>query len=127
VVRRFNVDAEADEEDDELQRALKATSDAAVARIGVLERDGRLRPNEAQALRKRYDHRHRLHQTAHDRVVDEEMQRLVAAEREVLAAEREALLDMRARREIDNVVMRDLQLALDLTDSRLSHAGEHAD
>jgi hypothetical protein len=47
-----------------------------------------------------------------------------AAETEIIAAQRRAFIDMRARGEIDNVVLRRVQSTLDLMASRLAVTAE---
>ena len=103
------------EEKDETRAAILATSEAALKRITELERTGELDTAHAQAMRQKYEHRQEVEQ-------NEESQRdgFFEAEGEVIAAQREALIDLRDRGDIDNVVFRTLQSQLDMLSSRPS-------
>jgi monovalent cation/hydrogen antiporter len=114
TVARLHVTDDADEEGEDLKRALAGASRAALERISVLEQEHRLEPEHAQALRRRYE-------GLRDRAADgsdprslEASRRRTSAEREVIAAERQALIALRERGEIDNVVLRQVLRRLDL-------------
>ena len=113
VVARLHVTDDDHEEGEELKRALAAASQAALERIDVLERERRLDPPDAQILRRRYE-RMRERGGALEGPARDAASRRSSAEREVIEAEREALIAMRARGEIDNAVFRQVQLALDV-------------
>jgi monovalent cation/hydrogen antiporter len=113
-IRRLGI-ADADEEESEdLQRGIAGMTSAALKRLEELEREGRLGADYARVLRKRYEH-HRRHAGGHPQ---EELAG-IEAEGELLDAERNALIEMRRRGEIDNTVLRRLVRALDISDERL--------
>ena len=118
VIARLHITDENDEESEDLRRAYKGTADAALARIGELERDGRIDVEHAQTLRRRYEHL-RAQAGAHGPESQTHQRRHFAAEREVIDAQRKALIDLRERGEIDNAVLREIQRSLDLSESRL--------
>jgi monovalent cation/hydrogen antiporter len=118
VIERLHIEDENEEETEDLRRAYKGTSEAALARIAELERDGRIDPDHARTLRRRYEHI----RTEADMRTPEALKherRHSEAEREVIEAQREALIELRQRGEIDNVVLRGIQRSLDLSESRL--------
>lgn len=103
-------------ERDEIRRALVRSSEAALTRIGELEKAGRIDAGHADLLRRQFEHK-RDAQSESDGNADEHA-RHADAEREIIAAQRKAVIDMRERGEIDNVVLRRLQQNLDLTAAR---------
>ena len=101
------------EEKDETRAALIKTSEAALRRIDELEREGGLDTVHAQTMREKFQHRQAVQQKGEpERVAHRD--RFFEAEGEVIAAQREALIDMRDRGDIDNVVFRTLQAQLDM-------------
>jgi len=120
LIQSLKLEDEEEEETGERQSALGLAAAAALRRIDELERDGTIDEKHAGALRKRYEHRRELNREAEDRAGTEHLRQHVGAEREVLSAQRNALIAMRERGEIDNAVLRDLQLRLDLEDAKLS-------
>lgn len=119
VIRWLRIPEDNAEAAEDMQRGLLGMSEAALGRIDQLEREDRLDADDARRLRRRYEH-HRHHAAGHP---DDELER-IEAEREVLAAERSALVAMRERGEIDNTVLRRLQRALDISEERLRHHSE---
>jgi Na+/H+ antiporter len=118
VVRALHVVA-GDEESNDIRRALIRSYDAAVVRIGELEHDGTIDEAHAAILRQRFEHR-RAAQSERDPEHVVAHANHVNAEREVTVAQRDAVIEMRERGEIDNVVMRRVLSNLDLTASRLT-------
>jgi len=107
-----------DEDERELRHALVARSAAALERLGELAAQGNVAADHESALRRRYE-------LLLDRLDREDASgdgpRLEReAERELLAAERAALIRARELGEIDNTVLRRLLRALDLQAERLS-------
>jgi monovalent cation/hydrogen antiporter len=103
----------------ELTRALNVTVQAALRRIDELRREERIDAGQAAALRRRYEHRRRdIESIAGDDTRDH-VRREVDAEWAVLQAERQALIELRADRQIDNTILRQLQRGLDLQQARL--------
>ena len=102
-------------DDAEERQALRAMATAAGARIDDLEKAGRLTARAAAMLRRHYDHEltRALGET-------QAAERLGDAEREILEVERATLIDLRNRGEIDNVVLRRLQLILDMQEVQLN-------
>lgn len=116
VIRWLRIPEGSAEETEDLQRGLLGMSEAALGRVDQLERENRLDAEDARRLRRRYEH-HRHHAAGHP---SDEIEQ-IEAEREVLAAERSALVAMRERGDIDNTVLRRLQRVLDITEERLRH------
>ena len=104
------------EESDDVRAALQAMSEATDRTIEERERDGRITADDARHLRARYTHLHRL---AGGTPTTSDTARS-AAERDVLAAQRAALIDLRTRGEIDNTVQRKLLRVLDLEEERFA-------
>jgi CPA1 family monovalent cation:H+ antiporter len=119
-----------DDADEELQReethARIRAAEAALARIEELAEEDWVREDTADRVRGAYSYRRRrfgslIGDGAPEDDVDyeersENYQRLI---REVLEAQRETLLELRDRGEINDVVMRLIERELDLEDSRL--------
>jgi CPA1 family monovalent cation:H+ antiporter len=116
LVARLNAGDAAEEENEDLRRGLAGMSAAALARLAELEGEGRIDTEHARRLRARYKHLQR-HVKGHST----EERSALEAERELIAAERAALVAMRERREIDNVVQRRLLRTLDVAEERLEH------
>ena len=116
VIRRLEVADGSAEQDEDVQRGIVGMSEAALTRLDQLQRDGRIDAENARRLRHGYEHRRR-HADGHP----EGERAAFDAELEVLHAERAALVEMRQRGEIDNVVLRRLQRVLDITEERLRH------
>jgi monovalent cation/hydrogen antiporter len=114
VIRRLEVTDGGAEQDEDLQRGIVGMSKAALERLDELQHDGRIDADHARRLRHDYEHRRR-HAEGHP----ESERAAFEAELEVLRAERAALIEMRQRGEIDNVVLRRLQRVLDITEERL--------
>jgi monovalent cation/hydrogen antiporter len=119
LVRALHVLPGGDEERDERRRALVAMSDAALERIDELEREGRLDDDHLRELRRRFEHRRDVHRAADD---GEHLRKHFDVERDLIEAQREALIAMRERGEIDNAVLRQVQAELDRAEPRPSHA-----
>jgi Na+/H+ antiporter len=117
VVRFLRIEA-GNEERDEIRLALRRSSEAALKRIGELEREGRIDAGHADLMRRQFQHKVDAQSAGDDDERAAEHARHAEAEREVIAAQRKAVIDMRDRGEIDNVVLRRLQSNLDLTASR---------
>jgi len=110
-----------DEEAEDVRRAIVGIAKAALQRIDVLERDGRLDAAHAADLRRRYEHEKLVTQKAIGAGPPEAERRRWQAEREVIEAQREALIQLRERGEIDNAVLRRVLTTLDLSERRLKH------
>jgi monovalent cation/hydrogen antiporter len=115
-------------EDDDVSRAeerkaVGAMAAAALARLDELEGRGQLESRIAEVLRRRYERRMaqfgRNRGTVEADREDKMAQQLARAEQEILDAQRAALIDLRNRGEIDNVVLRHLQLLLDMQQAQL--------
>lgn len=117
VVRWLHVEG-GTEEQDEMRRALIASSDAALARIDELETEGRIDARHAETLRAKFTHRRELQQGDSDGHIARHAAKHVDVERELIAAQRRAIIEMRERGEIDNVVLRRLQADLDSAAAR---------
>jgi CPA1 family monovalent cation:H+ antiporter len=103
------------EERDEVRSALTRSFDAALTRIAELEREGRIDAVHARSLRGQFEHRRELQQKGDDAANADHVARHGAVEREILAAQRLAVIEMRERGDIDNVVMRKVLTGLDMT------------
>ena len=112
LVRSLHVEG-GDEEREEFDRALKVSTEAALARVGQLERDGTIDAEHAAVLRRRYEHRRALQSGGRKASVRAHAQRHFDVEHDLVETQRRAILDMRDRDEIDNVVVRDLITRLD--------------
>jgi Na+/H+ antiporter len=112
------------EERDEFRLAVLRSSEAALTRIDELEREHRIDAPHAATLRKQYEHKRDIQVNHDDAEQAAEHARHADAEREVIAAQRKALIALRERGEIDNVVLRRVQQTLDLAASRLALEGD---
>jgi CPA1 family monovalent cation:H+ antiporter len=117
VVKWLQIDG-GTEERDELQLALLRSAEAALTRIGELEAEGRIDAPHAETLRARYEHRLDVQRSAADGSGTGHAARHKDVEYELIAAQRKAVIEMRERGEIDNVVLRRIQADLDLTANR---------
>ena len=119
LIRFLKLSEERDEEAEDLRRALAGVSAAALARVDVLEKEGRLNHDNAAALRKRFERKKRLAEHREDpSEIEEQIQN--DAEREVILAERQALITMRRNGEIDNAVQRLVQSRLDIAEEHIA-------
>lgn len=116
LIRALHLTPGGDEEREEKQRALVVTAGAALDRIGELERAGTLDAAHAQTLRTRFEHRREINRAA-ERGRDH-LRRHFDVERELVEAQRDALIDLRERGEVDNAVLREIQAELDLAETR---------
>jgi CPA1 family monovalent cation:H+ antiporter len=119
VISALHVTDDNDEAVEDLRRALAGVAAAALKRIDELERDGQLDSDHASALRRRYEHEQLLGRKVTGDGLPEDERRHWQAEREVIEAQRRALIDLRARGEIDNTVLRRVLTSLDLAERRL--------
>jgi len=119
VISALHVGDDGDEEAEDVRRAIVGVAKAALEKVDALERDGRIDAGHADVLRRRYEHEKLVTQNAGQAGAAEEIQRHRQAEREVIDAQREALIQLRERGEIDNAVLRRVLNSLDLADRRL--------
>ncbi len=117
LVRRLKVEG-GTEERDELRAALVRSAEAALDRIDELQTDGSIDEQHAKVLRERFEHRRDAQLAADEQPAVEHAAQHRDVEREIIAAQRQAIIDMRENGEIDNVVLRRLQADLDLAASR---------
>jgi CPA1 family monovalent cation:H+ antiporter len=119
AIARLKVSDSGREETEDMQRALAGAAKAALARVDALERERRLDPEHAAVLRRRYAQLRESSDRPGDPAVREAARRRSSAEREVIEAERHALIELRERGEIDNTVLRRVLLALDHAHTRI--------
>jgi CPA1 family monovalent cation:H+ antiporter len=119
VISALNIADGEDEEAEDVRRAILGVAKAALDKIDALERDGRIDARQADDLRRRYEHEKLITQKAGQPGGAEEIRRHQQAEREVIDAQRQALIQLRERGEIDNAVLRRVLNSLDLADRRL--------
>lgn len=115
VVRRLKIPPADDEETEEVRTALTAMSRSAHERLRALEREGHITAADAAALARHYASRRRLPGAP----VDGEEQRRFAAEREVLHAERAALMTLHNDGGVDNTVLRRIVHSLDIAEEAI--------
>jgi CPA1 family monovalent cation:H+ antiporter len=115
VVRALKIPPGDDEEAEEMRSALTAMSRSAHERLGALERDGQITAADSAALARHYASRRRLPGAP----VDRDEQRRFAAEREVLRAERTALVKLHNDGGMDNTVLRRIVHALDIAEEAI--------
>ena len=106
----------------EERKALEAMATAAVVRLDELEEHRQLAPQLAEVLRRRYQRRKA--QAVHHRDgeaprEDELAKQFIDAEQQILDTQRSTLIQLRNHGEIDNVVLRHLQLILDMQQAQL--------
>ena len=117
LVRRLHVEG-GTEERDELRLALIRSAEAALTRIDELESEGRIDAAHAETLRGQFEHRRDLQRAGEDSHAVTHAARHIDVERELNAAQRKAIIEMRERGEIDNVVLRRVQADLDVAAAR---------
>jgi CPA1 family monovalent cation:H+ antiporter len=115
VIRKVGLEPDADEEGG-LREALSASATAALRELERLERAGLVAPEHAAALRERYLEVLR-NATEHSDVRQHNAVRQVAVEHKLYEAERKVLVELRRSGRIDNVALRKLQMAVDLTEA----------
>jgi Na+/H+ antiporter len=122
VLRRLHVRDEGDEEHEEL-RARWVATDAALARIDALAQEDWTRDDTIERMRGAYDYRRRRLAARAGKIEDDgyedrslAYQQVVQA---VLAAQRDALVNLRDEGQISNEVMNRVIRELDLEESRL--------
>jgi CPA1 family monovalent cation:H+ antiporter len=116
------------EERDELRLALIASAEAALERIGELESAGRIDAEHADTLRGKFVHRRDVYTAgADDDAALDHVAQHRDVEREVIDAQRQAVIALRERGEIDNVVLRRVQADLDLASARSALSGSGFD
>jgi monovalent cation/hydrogen antiporter len=107
----------------EENKARKLAAAAALARIEELADEDWVRPDTAQRMRDLYDYRRRRFAArfddGDDGVLDEQSRAYQRLRRELLEAERQAILDLRNRGVINDEVWRRVERDLDLEDTRL--------
>jgi len=106
------------EERDETRAALQRSAEAALTRVAELEDEGRLDAKHAEILRHQIEHKRGFGSDNPDDAEHARHDKEIEAE--ILAARRSAIIEMRDRGEIDNVVLRRVQLDLDLAAARPS-------
>jgi len=121
VLKWLKVGGAGEEEQDDVRRGILGMTKAALKRIDELEKKSKIGADHARELRRQYQHKrsHADGSLGEEHTADERAE--LDAEREVLAAEREALRELRQRGEIDNVVQRRLLRVLDVAEERLAH------
>jgi Na+/H+ antiporter len=109
VIRRLKIPQSSGEDDAEMQRAHEAMVKAALSTLDESERRGEINADDAAALRRRYG-------LLHERLKghDPDVTRRFAVERKMIESKRRALITAHAYGEIDNTIVRRLQLRLDL-------------
>lgn len=117
VVRRLGI-VGGSEERNETRRALERAAEAALERITELESQGRIDTPHAEKLRGAYEHKRDLQRSSEDDSVTNHAMHHRDVERELLDAQREAIIGMRENGEIDNAVLRRLLADLDMAVSR---------
>jgi CPA1 family monovalent cation:H+ antiporter len=123
LIRRLGVRDDGEDEEAEDVRARIVASDAAIARLDELENAEWTRPDTVDRLRRSYGFRRSRFAARTGEVEDRDYeQRSMAYQRllrEVIQAQREALLALRNDGEISNEVMRRVERELDLEETRL--------
>ena len=122
LIRRLDVHGDGCEEREELRGRLVAT-DAALARLEELAAEDWTRDDTVERLRGTYDLHHRRLEAQAGKIEDDgyedrsrARQRLV---RELLHAQRRAIVQLRNKGVVSNDVMHRIERDLDLEDSRL--------
>jgi len=105
------------EESDELRFALVRTAEAALARIDELQSEKRIDDAHAETLRNVYEHRRDMKATEGG-ADGRHLARHREVERELIDAQRKALIALREQGKIDNVVLRRVQTDLDFATGR---------
>jgi CPA1 family monovalent cation:H+ antiporter len=102
------------DERDELRLAMQAVADAALAALDGAARENGLDAESTTLLRRRYEEMRDRYDDGDLALNDAEANALAAAQRRVGAAQRDALLGLRERGDVDNTVMRRVLTLLDL-------------
>jgi NhaP-type Na+/H+ or K+/H+ antiporter len=119
VIRLLKITESRDEEGEDLKRAWNGAASAALKCIDQLETDGKIAPDHAATLRQKFERKRTLAQRRDDPAAVKAEQRELDAERQVISAERNALVQLREAGEIDNAVLRYVQAHLDLAEQRV--------
>lgn len=114
VVKRLHVGSGGEEAQEDVRRAVVTMSETALAELRKIEGEGNLPREHITRLRRRYQARRQYIEEP-----PEEAEAVFEAERRLLNAQRDALLSLRDRREIDNTVLREMQRMLDVSEERL--------
>lgn len=112
-----------DSQAEEAKRAITGATTAALRRLDDLQRDGSAPPEVARVLRGRYTMRLDTFGTRDGDGLAKQ-RRLNHLERQLVEAERHALIEMRDRGEIDDDVVRGVQLQLDKDQTRSMQLGQ---
>jgi CPA1 family monovalent cation:H+ antiporter len=123
VVSRLHITG-TNEERELVRLALVRSTDAALSQIDQLEAAGRLESDHADALRRQFEHKRESLRAGDAASKKAHLAQHAEAERAILDAQRQALIEMRERGEIDNVIMRKLLIDLDLASSRPTLLGQ---
>jgi hypothetical protein len=83
-----------------------------------LQHEGRIDDEHADMLREQYEHKRDLQSNPDDGAKRDHIAKHVTIESELIEAQRRAVIAMRERGEIDNVVLRRVQSDLDLAATR---------
>ena len=118
VVRKLHITGGGNEEREEIRLAMIRSTEAALARIDQLETDGRIESDHAAALRRQFEHKREGLRAGDEASKRAHLAQHVEAERAILDAQRQAIIEMREHGEIDNVIMRKLLTEFDLAASR---------
>jgi CPA1 family monovalent cation:H+ antiporter len=121
LIRRLGVHDDGEEEREEL-RARREATDAALARLDELAGEDWTREDTIDRLRRAYDYRRRRLSARDDEHDDSYEERSLAYQRlvrELLEAQRRAIVGLRNQGVISSDVMRRVERELDLEDSRL--------
>jgi len=116
LIRFLHLPPGDDEQHDELRRAYLRITNAALERIEELARGGRIDAEHAGSLRRRFEHRRDLQRDILHGDEDH-AQRHVDVAHDIINAQREALIEMRDRGQIDNAVLREIQADLDMAET----------
>ena len=121
LIRRLGVEADDLDDREEVAARLRA-ADAAIVRIDELATEEWVHDDTAERTRALYAFRRRRFETRIEGVdgsIDERSGRYQRLLHEVIAAERQAILELRNRGEITDEVMRRVERDLDLEEARL--------
>jgi CPA1 family monovalent cation:H+ antiporter len=122
VIHAFGIEPDQLDEREDAKARIKA-ADAAVARLGELESEDWVREDTASRLRGLYEFRKNRFASRFDEnsdgEIEQQSQSYQRLRRELLEAERSAIVDLRRAGVISSDVERRLQRDLDLEDARL--------
>jgi CPA1 family monovalent cation:H+ antiporter len=113
LLRRLDVKDDGTDEREE-RIALAATAKAALARLDELGRRHGAPPEVCDLLRRRFRNRWSEFQTESDGTAARHSSEFRRLERELIEAQRDALIRLRDQGKVDNTVMRKIQRLLDL-------------